>query len=442
MKPITGSRLFTFSAMLVAARIAGAGLTFLTQIMIARWLGADTLGTYAIAMSFAGVLTIFAVTGFPSIAMRYLSAYRVEGRDDLIAGFLKASRRQLLIGACALIALAWAALALFGGTMAGDLRLSLAIGAVMTLFMGALMLNGGIANAYRRPFLGFLPDTILRPVLVIVAFSALIAALGHEVTAATLMGVNLTLIAGAAAVQIVLMRRRGVAVSGTERTVESRSEWQRAALPMILLVLFTNYFADVDVLILGMLMPPEDVAVFNICFRFTAFIGFALKAIYQIVLPDLAEAHVREDRSGVTRAIGRANLIAVGMAVAATLTLALVGHHVLAIVGPEFVPGYGLLIVLGLSQVATAALGPNVQLMTVTGHQMRAVPAFVAGFAILVVLNLVLVPPFGLIGAGWAMVSAVMCWSVWLAVSARRLTGYEITLLALLPSRDRAGGAA
>jgi len=127
--------------------------------------------------------------------------------------------------------------------------------------------------------------------------------------------------------------------------------------------------------------------------------------------------------------------------VAATLTLALVGHHVLAIVGPEFVPGYGLLIVLGLSQVATAALGPNVQLMTVTGHQMRAVPAFVAGFAILVVLNLVLVPPFGLIGAGWAMVSAVMCWSVWLAVSARRLTGYEITLLALLPSRDRAGGA-
>ncbi len=441
MKPITGSRLFTFSAMLVAARIAGAGLTFLTQIMIARWLGADTLGTYAIAMSFAGVLTIFAVTGFPSIAMRYLSAYRVEGRDDLIAGFLKASRRQLLIGACALIALTWAALALFGGTMAGDLRLSLAIGAVMTLFMGALMLNGGIANAYRRPFLGFLPDTILRPVLVIVAFSALIAALGHEVTAATLMGVNLALIAGAAAVQIVLMRRRGVAVSGTERTVESRSEWQRAALPMILLVLFTNYFADVDVLILGMLMPPEDVAVFNICFRFTAFIGFALKAIYQIVLPDLAEAHVREDRSGVTRAIGRANLIAVGMAVAATLTLALVGHHVLAIVGPEFVPGYGLLIVLGLSQVATAALGPNVQLMTVTGHQMRAVPAFVAGFAILVVLNLVLVPPFGLIGAGWAMVSAVMCWSVWLAVSARRLTGYEITLLALLPSRDRAGGA-
>ncbi|QPC43194.1 oligosaccharide flippase family protein [Kaustia mangrovi] len=438
MKPITGSRLFTFSAMLVAARIAGAGLTFLTQIMIARWLGADTLGTYAIAMSFAGVLTIFAVTGFPSIAMRYLSAYRVEGRDDLIAGFLKASRRQLLIGACALIALSWAALALFGGTMAGDLRLALAIGAVMTVFMGALMLNGGIANAYRRPFLGFLPDTILRPVLVIVAFSALIAALGHEVTAATLMGVNLALIAGAAAVQIVLMRRRGIAASGTERTVESRSEWQRAALPMILLVLFTNYFADVDVLILGMLMPPEDVAVFNICFRFTAFIGFALKAIYQIVLPDLAEAHVREDRKGVTRAIGRANLIAVGMAVAATLTLALVGRHVLAIVGPEFVPGYGLLIVLGLSQIATAALGPNVQLMTVTGHQMRAVPAFVAGFAILVVLNLVLVPPFGLIGAGWAMVSAVMCWSVWLAVSARRLTGYEITLLALLPSRDRA----
>ena len=428
MKPISSSRLLTLSASLIGARIAGAGLTFLTQILIARWLGADTLGHYAVAMSLGGVLAIVAAGGYPSIAQRYIARYRVDERADLTAGFTSSGLRGIFLSSLVLIALTWTGLWLFQGDRSPDYTLALAIGALAAPGMAMLNFHGAVANAYRKPFLGFLPDTLLRPMLFIAVVALAELALSSVISAMELMAMNLGVAVLAALLQWALMRREGILAGRHAPRTRENATWRKSAVPLVLIVLFTNYFIDVDILLLSTLLTPEQIAVFNICVRFTAFIVFALHSVNQIALPDLADAHARTDRNGVMQALGRANFAGVGLAVGATVLLALFGNSILKHIGPEFAGGYKLLVLLSFAQIARASLGTaSVQLLTVTGHQTKALPALGGGMLALVLLNFLLVPRLGLEGAGIAMLVTITGWSAALAVVAYKVTGYDVT---------------
>lgn len=441
MKPMSGSRLLRLSAVLIAARILGAGLTFVTQILIARWFGADTLGYYAVAMSLGGVLAIMAAGGYPSIAQRFIARYRHNNRTDLTSGFISAGRRAIALVGAVLVILTCIGLWTIDVGRNPAYTWALAIGVLCAPAMALLNFHGALANAERQPFLGFLPDTLLRPVLLIALVLAAGLTVTGELSAVQLMAMSLSVAALAAMLQWTLMRRAGFGQSRhVPRAYESR-EWRQSAIPLTLIVLFTNYFIDIDILLLSTLLSPEQIAVFNICVRFTAFIVFALHSVNQITLPDLADAHTRTDRAGVVQALARANLAGVGLALTATIGLAILGQPILARIGPEFTGGYILLLVLSIAQLARAALGSaSVQLLTVTGHQTKALPALIGGVVVLILLNVLLVPIYALEGAGVAMLASIILWSAWLSVLAYRVTGYDVTIwssLRHLVSADR-----
>jgi O-antigen/teichoic acid export membrane protein len=68
----------TVSAALVTARVAGAAVAFATQVVLARWLGAEQLGVFVLATSLGGVLAICCLVGFNAITSRFVSEYRVK----------------------------------------------------------------------------------------------------------------------------------------------------------------------------------------------------------------------------------------------------------------------------------------------------------------------------------------------------------------------------
>ena len=55
------------SFLLTGARIIGAGIGIVLQIIIARFYGPETLGMYYLALSLAAVLSIFISVGYPWI---------------------------------------------------------------------------------------------------------------------------------------------------------------------------------------------------------------------------------------------------------------------------------------------------------------------------------------------------------------------------------------
>jgi O-antigen/teichoic acid export membrane protein len=422
-------KLVRVSAVLVAARVAGAALTFLTQVVLARWLGAAQLGIFVLAMSLGGVLAICCGLGFSAITPRFVSQYRTDNQPELLLGFIRTSRRSLAVTSLVFVGGTIGALLLFPGLVRPELALPLTIGAAIAPALGVLRLTGSLANVSRRHYLAFLPDVLLRSILLL-ATVLLLTLLAPTATASLVLLVNFGIVVTVAALQMKLLWREEIVPSGTRPRETDQRLWWRTGLSLVVVILLSSLLVETDVLLLGSLLSPEDIAVFNVCFRLSAFIGFGIYSIHQIMAPDLSDAFARRDRPSAERVISRANLVGVSAGLVALAALAIFGKQVLALVGPEFAHGERSLLFLAAAQVTVAAFGPAAQLLTVGNQQDRCVLALGCGLVALACLNVILVPRYGVEGASFAVLLATVFWSTWLWLAARQHVGFDASILA------------
>ena len=422
-------KVVTVSAALVAARVAGAAIAFLTQVVLARWLGAEQLGIFVLATALGGVLAICCGVGFAAITPRFVSEYRVNDEPALLLGFIRTSRRSLALNSLLVVGGTVAALTLVPGLVRPALTLPLVLGAASAPVLGLMKLNGSLANVWRRHFLSFLPDLLLRSGLLLTAVLVMAATLPGA-SASLVLAVHLAIIVGVVAVQAWLLAPRGLVPTGTRPDGTPEQLWRRAGLPLVVVILLSNFLVETDVLLLGPLLPAEDLAVFNMCFRITAFISFGIFAINQIVAPDLSDAFARGDRASARAAIRRANLVSVAAGLLALGGVLLFGDALLGRIGPEFARGHNSMLLLAAAQIVVAAFGPAAQLLTVGNQQNRCVLALGCGLVVLAGLNFVLVPRLGMDGASVAVVVAVSFWSAWLWIAARQHVGFDASILA------------
>ncbi|MEZ5873873.1 MAG: hypothetical protein R3D30_03300 [Hyphomicrobiales bacterium] len=98
--------------MLSLARVAGALAGFATQVVLARTLHASALGVFYSVTSLAAVVGLVAAHGYPTIAPRFMSRYREQGKEGWIAAFVTRARKDAALlaaiaTACALAVAAW-----------------------------------------------------------------------------------------------------------------------------------------------------------------------------------------------------------------------------------------------------------------------------------------------------------------------------------------------
>ncbi len=437
MKLPLPSKLLKLSSVVMAARVAGAGLGLILQVFLARWLGAEQLANYVLAVATAGILSVICGLGFPSITARFISAYQAEDRLDLARGFIFSSRLHissvsLAIGAIAIIAITspipfWT----------DETRLPIALGCAAAPFIGFMRLNGALANTFRYHLLSYLPDLLFRPLLLLIC-AATAAWLLPEPSLALILICLVGIVAILSGIQAVVLRKRTNRKLGNEGMEFATGEWRLSALPMTLVVVLTSFVTDLDVLLLALLLPKEDVAIFSVCLRLTMFVSFGIQAVYQLVLPDLADAYHKGDHGKIQRAVKRANLLNLAATGSVAVGAAVTGEWLLSWFGPEFVGGYWALIIVILAQLATAAAGPNSQLLNLAGEQKKMVLIYGSGLMLLVGLNGQFVPIWGLEGAAAAFVMASFFWITWLSWVVYRKLGYHGSVLAFLPSKPAA----
>src|SRR3990170_526440 len=119
---------------------------------------------------------------------------------------------------------------------------------------------------------------------------------------------------------------KGKAPPAPQRLV---SVWRREAKPLIVVALFTYFFADVDILIVTPLLSSADTAVIGLCLKLALLVGFAVQVAHQVVVPDLADARARKDAGSMREVVLRALAFPLTITVAALVVVALWGETLL-----------------------------------------------------------------------------------------------------------------
>ncbi|HUU67668.1 MAG TPA: lipopolysaccharide biosynthesis protein, partial [Methyloceanibacter sp.] len=371
---------------------------------------------------------------YPAIAPRFMSRYREQGKDGLIAAFVARARKDA--GVYVIIAtVAVLAFGLFWPSLSVEARLATIAAALSIPANAALRLNGSLAVAIRRFALAYLPDTCIRPFVLLAGIVALIAA-GVTLTAANVTALLTVVFVGLALVQYLLLRKDIPQSEGVAEAQEVPSRlvkiWRREAKPLILVALFTYFFADVDILLVTPLLSSADTAIVGLCLKLALLVGFAVQVAHQVVVPDLADAHARKQHSAIRGVVLKALGFPIAVTVAALVIVALWGETILSLFGPEFAGAKVPLLILLGCQFARAVFGPNVPLLTVIGAQRQNAALAVSALVVLGLANLVLAPAYGVLGAALAVAIATVFWLTACSIVLVRLSGLRTDAVYLL----------
>jgi O-antigen/teichoic acid export membrane protein len=300
--------------------------------------------------------------------------------------------------------------------------LALAMGLACTPASMVIRYNASLAMAARKFKTAYMPDFLFRPSLLLFAI-LLVAGLGWLTTAGAAL---LLFVAVTYATAVLQFYALGHTWSGQAKGIISARfkkglRYRAVALTLVSATMLA--FADIVVVVAGMVLPPEQVAIAGVAIRLAAIAGFVLQAAQMLVVTDFTEAHVRGQKQQAHTLLKKTNNLTMAVVLAGLLGTFLLGRIALGLFGPAYQAGYDILLLLMVGQSLRALGGMNQQLLSIHGHQMRTAGSCVLALLVLVCSSVILTPSFGMTGMGLAVVAAELVWLLALASQAQHLCG-------------------
>jgi O-antigen/teichoic acid export membrane protein len=187
-----------------------------------------------------------------------------------------------------------------------------------------------------------------------------------------------------------------------------------------------------DVLMVGAFLPPEDVGYYTAALRYADLIVFTQQAVNGMAAPMFASLHASGRRAEMQRVAALAACGTLSCALPLAIVMLLFGGHLLAWFGEPFRAGHVALVWLAGGQLVNGLAGSVGSLAAMTGHQREASLIVTTATAINLVLNAVLIPRFGIEGAGMATATSIAFTNVAMLTLVRTRLGVNPTVLGLL----------
>lgn len=382
-------------------RVLSAGLAYLSQILLARWMGGSDYGTYVYVWTWVLLLGSMLDFGIASSAQKIIPDYRTSNQPALLRGFLAGGRWLTLATSTAAALLLAGLVALLSPWIDPSERMPLYIGCLTLPAFVVANTQDGIARSHDWMTLGLMPQFIIRQTLII-GFTAGAFVLGLD------LGATAAMAASAAAVwiamlgqMVVLNRRLDRHVARGPKQYDLRG-WLAISLPILLVESFYLLLSYTDVLVLQQFRSSEEVGIYFAVVKTLALVSFIHYAMSATTAHRFAEYHALGDKARLSAYVAYAIKWTFWPSLAATLVLLALGKPLLYLFGAQFTAGYDIMFIAAIGLVVRAAIGPVERLLNMLGQQRACAMAYAAAFVMNLVLCVLLVPQFGGHGAAAA----------------------------------------
>jgi O-antigen/teichoic acid export membrane protein len=387
-------------------RIVSAVIAYASQVLLARWMGDFEYGVYVVVWVGAVIIGGLSCLGIQTSLVRFIPEYAERKEYDLLRGILLGSRLHGAVTATIIAAIGIAGIALFHEQIASYYVLPLYLAAICVPMLAIGEIQDGLSRGFNWADLALWPTFIARPVLIILLTGVAIW-IGGAPDAVTAM------IAAIAATWIVALGQMLAIHSRAKRVVPSglrryhSLHWIAVALPIFLVEGFFNLLTNVDILIVGQLRPPEEVAVYFAAVKTLALVHFVYFAVRAALMPRFSQYFAAGDRLKFEGIVRDSLHWTFWPSIAAVLVLFVLGRPLLAMFGPSFTSGYPLLFIFSVGLLFRASIGPAESILTMAGEQRICAAVYAATFVVNLILNYTLIPRYGLAGAAIATATAL-----------------------------------
>jgi O-antigen/teichoic acid export membrane protein len=402
------------SAFLV--NVAGTGLAFLSQVVLARVLGASGYGIYAYVTAWGVVLALCATLGFHTAMLRFVSAYCACEEWPLLRGVLRYGARRVSVAGLLIGAGSAGVVLALGDRLAPELARTFLVGCAIVPVLALLHVQAAVVRGFGGVISAIAPHGVVRhgvllPVVAIWGLALAWPLAPHGAMALMLLAT----LAGLGAVGW-SQRRLQPAELKSAIAADDRQEWRKIAATLLLLAVMQALLARTDLLILGMQTDPAAVGVYAVAARTSDLVAFALTAINTMFVPQIAALYARGDRHGLQHMVTATAWWSTISALAIALPLFMLAGFVLSLFGAVFPSGALVLRLLLLGQLVNAATGSVGAVLTMTGYERHAAAVMAVAALAQIGLSVALIPRLGAEGAALANMTSLIGWNLAMAV--------------------------
>lgn len=379
---------------------------FATTMLVARVLGAQDLGRYALGFALLAVISLLSLCGFRAALTRYVAVQLADRDPAAVRGTIRLCM-SVSIGVSVVLA---AGLALASGqladlfndpTFANDIILVALVLPAATIRDTSLAATQGWRSQKAFTLIGWVYEPLAR-----LALTALALIAGFGLTGAFVA----ILVAGwtSALAAVWALRGRLRALPTAPRRFETRAIFSFSMVSWAT-TLASSGLIWADTLLLGHLSSTESVGVYNVSTRLVTLAVFVMAPINAAVAPQFAHLFHRGEGDALGRLYATSTTLIVRLSLPAFVLLAVFPRGLLGIFGPDYMRGATVTLILAVGQLVSAATGPCGTLLNMSGRVSLNLANNVVILVLNVVLNLFLIPRWGIIGAAVA-------WSVSLSL--------------------------
>ncbi len=403
-------------------KVLGAGLVFGFNVLLARRLGAEGAGVYYLSLTVITIATVFGRMGLDKSLLRFTATN--ADTEDWVA--VKGVYRKGMMLA-----------------MAASFMSTLVMFTVASFLAETVFSKPELAIPLRWMTLSIVPFTLLilhsemlkglkriRDSQLIQGVGVPALSLGGLYLLGQHWGVNGAVCVYTLATVVTafvgfwLWRKATPQLWGTSGHFETK-KLLSSSIPLFWTTLMNLAMNWTPLFMLGIWGTNAEVGIFSVATRTVWFISFFLIAVNSIAAPKFAALYKQGDMEAIGSTARGSSKILTLTAFPIFLLFVLAPKWVMGIFGMNFVEGSAALAILAIGQFVNAATGSVGILLMMSGNEHVARKDAMISSGMNLVLGLLLIPPFGLIGAALTTSISLIILNILFLVSVSKKLGIQ-----------------
>jgi O-antigen/teichoic acid export membrane protein len=157
-----------------------------------------------------------------------------------------------------------------------------------------------------------------------------------------------------------------------------------------------------DVFMLGGTVSETELGHYNLAYKLASLSMLVIVSMNVVLAPRVAKLYNNGDLAELHKTVRKATHIIIALTVPLVLFIIILADYLLAFFGHGFAGGRQALIIISIGFLLNAVTGNVDQVLNMTGNQKILQNITIAGFTVNVLLNVVLIPRYGINGAATA----------------------------------------
>jgi O-antigen/teichoic acid export membrane protein len=398
--------------------------TFGISVLLTRLMGASVYGVYSYIYSILLLLCIPSQFGLPTLIIRETAKSLEKLEWGRMRGLWQWSAGLALLIAFFVAVVAFVIVYFTKIPLSADQISSVEWGVTLVPLLGLCALVGASLRGIHKVNLSQFPEQVFLPGL----FALLIGAawLFGKTQLTSTDAVKLQVVAAAisAAGGLLLLYFKAPRPVLSAHPEADTKTWLPSVIVLALNSGIQAINKQLSVIILGLFVIASQVGIYRVAVQMALLVDIGFNVINPVIAPEFARLYLVKDQRRLQLLSTKSARIVLTFNLLVTGAFILFGRQFLNLVyGPEFVAAYIPLLILLVGQLVNSIAGSIGYLMNMTGNEKTNTLVQVVATGANIILNFVLTPVWGIIGAAIAASVSIAIWNVWLWIAGIKLLG-------------------